>query len=473
MEYNLNFIVLFMDYEKAFDYANRYELIKKLMSKQCGSKFTNAIAKMYTSTTYIPYVNNKMGEPIKTSYGVAQGRNSSPDFYSFYVADMPRCTEDLPNEDFMDPHVIAQLADDTAMLTEQLHSFKRKTACLLEYSKENYQVPNIPKTVYCHFSKDPNLTPISIDDNISISSVDPKKGHRYLGFKFLPTNDFSKIIKHNLDDRKGRVSKFYAWLEDNRNTPIEIKLLVLDNCLFSSLLYSVETWGDISIIEMELRKIELKALKAILQIKSGTSTDIVYNELRRPDIISRIKESQFHFFKKINEFEIDDAMVVSVLDLCKDTSIVQYYKSLHDHNKKDNIDERTRRIMSSEAPMLENYRNNVEIETKPMIYSSYMNDGKRKIISRWRLSNHKLNIELGRYSTPKIPREDRKCLRCDVVEDEFHAIFVCPTFHLLRVKYDRIILKYSSVKTFLNPEYSDLYDVANYLEEIEEILGKR
>ena len=104
--------------------------------------------------------------------------------------------------------------------------------------------------------------------------------------------------------------------------------------------------------------------------------------------------------------------------------------------------------MSSEAPMLENYRNTVEIETKPMIYSRYMNDGKRNIISRWRLSNHKLNIELGRYSTPKIPREDRKCLRCDVVEDEFHAIFVCPTFHLLRVKYDRIILKYSSVKTF-------------------------
>ena len=168
---------------------------------------------------------------------------------------------------------------------------------------------------------------------------------------------------------------------------------------------------------MELRKIELKALKAILQVKSGTSTDIVYNELRRPDIISRIKDSQFHFFKKINGLDMDDAMVVSVLELCKDTRIVQYYRSLHDHNREDNIDERTRRIMSSEASMLEYYRNIVDVETKPTIYSSYMNDRKRRVISRWRLSNHKLNIELGRYSSPKVPREDRKCLRCDVVED--------------------------------------------------------
>ena len=64
MENNLNLIVLFMDYEKAFDYANRYELIQKLMAKRCGAQFTKAVAKMYKSTTYIPYVNNKVGEPI-------------------------------------------------------------------------------------------------------------------------------------------------------------------------------------------------------------------------------------------------------------------------------------------------------------------------------------------------------------------------------------------------------------------------
>ena len=137
----------------------------------------------------------------------------------------------------MDPNIIAQLADDTALLAEQFASFIEKTKCLLDYSRANYQVPNIPKTVFCHFAANPTLSPMVIDENISISSVDPKKGHRYLGMKYFPTNIFTGIAEFNMKDRKGKICKFYAWLEDSSDTPIEIKLLVLDNCLFLSLLY--------------------------------------------------------------------------------------------------------------------------------------------------------------------------------------------------------------------------------------------
>ena len=69
----------FMDYAKAFDYANRASIIKDLMSKGCGKKFTEAIAKMFHSTSYIPKVGNKLGDEIITQVGVAQGRKSSPD----------------------------------------------------------------------------------------------------------------------------------------------------------------------------------------------------------------------------------------------------------------------------------------------------------------------------------------------------------------------------------------------------------
>ena len=72
-----------MDYEKAFDYANRALIILKLMEKGCGRVFTEAVAKMFRSTTYIPSYENKLCEEITTAYGVAQGRNSSPDFYFF------------------------------------------------------------------------------------------------------------------------------------------------------------------------------------------------------------------------------------------------------------------------------------------------------------------------------------------------------------------------------------------------------
>ena len=289
--------------------------------------------------------------------------------------------------------------------------------------------------------------------------------------KFIPTIIFTEIVKFNLRDRKGIVCKFYAWLEDNNDTPIEIKLLVLDCCMFLSMLYAVETWGDISCIEKELRRIEQKALRAILQVKAGTSIDLIYNVLQRADIISKIKDLQFNFYRKVKSLAEEDAMVVSVLNLCRDTSIVRYYEILHGHNKEDNIAERQNRIATSESSMMIYYRDLIDVLNKPVIYSNYMNDSHRKTITRWRLSNHKLQVELGRYNNT--PREDRKCTRCNVLEDEYHAIYVCPVFHHLRVKHIDIMIKYTSVRSMLNPEVVDMYEVASFLSEIDDVLSRR
>ena len=86
----------------------------------------------------------------------------------------------------------------------------------------------------------------------------------------------------------GNIVKFYAWLEDNEDTPFDIKLKVLYTCLFSSMLYSVEAWGDTSKYETKLMKIEQEALKRCLQVKNGTTNDIIYIELNKSDPLSRI-----------------------------------------------------------------------------------------------------------------------------------------------------------------------------------------
>ena len=93
-----------------------------------------------------------------------------------------------------------------------------------------------------------------------------------------------------------------------------------------------------------MRIIEQKALRAILQVKAGTSIDLIYNELQRADVISKIKDLQFNFYRKVKSLAEEDTMVVSMLNLCCDTSIVRYYENLHGHNKDDNIAERRNRI---------------------------------------------------------------------------------------------------------------------------------
>ena len=79
----------FMDYEKAFDFANRGLFIKDLIKKGCGKNITQAIAKMYINSEYIPVIKNHLGEGISTAYGVTQRCKSSTYLYSFYVAHMP------------------------------------------------------------------------------------------------------------------------------------------------------------------------------------------------------------------------------------------------------------------------------------------------------------------------------------------------------------------------------------------------
>ena len=59
-------------------------------------------------------------------------------------------------------------------------------------------------------------------------------------------------------------------------------------------------------------------------------------------------------------------------------------------------------------------------------YLSHPDRNVRLILTKFRLGNHKLLIEIGRYL--KIPRDQRLCANCNVLpllEDEFHFFFEC------------------------------------------------
>ena len=199
---------------------------------------------------------------------------------------MSSSVKNLDTKDFMDPHSVSQLPDHAAFFAEFLDSLCKKFRSILLYSAKRYQVPNISQTKYCHFAKWPAHENLIIDEHISIGTIDPIKGFKYLGILFFPTDIITDIIAKNLNKRVGNISKFYAWL--NSNTPIDVKLIVLDNCLFSSISYGVETWGEVSCIEKKLLDIEMKALKSILKVKIGTTNDLILRAILRCIIITKI-----------------------------------------------------------------------------------------------------------------------------------------------------------------------------------------
>jgi len=67
-------------------------------------------------------------------------------------------------------------------------------------------------------------------------------------------------------------------------------------------------------------------------------------------------------------------------------------------------------------------------------------------LARFRCSNHKLEIETGRYGNNHKPRYERFCRTCSLaaVETEDHFLLVCPTYSHLRRKFART-LEFSAV----------------------------
>ena len=62
-----NIFLLLVDYEKAFDFANRATIIKDMVQKGIGSTFAKALGNMYCISGYIPKVDrNTLGSPIMT-----------------------------------------------------------------------------------------------------------------------------------------------------------------------------------------------------------------------------------------------------------------------------------------------------------------------------------------------------------------------------------------------------------------------
>ncbi|KAL4224701.1 hypothetical protein ACF0H5_015396 [Mactra antiquata] len=60
----------------------------------------------------------------------------------------------------------------------------------------------------------------------------------------------------------------------------------------------------------------------------------------------------------------------------------------------------------------------------------------RYILTRLRVSSHRLYIESGRWARPNpIPVSDRKCNICNVLEDEYHFVLECSLFNDLRNMY--------------------------------------
>ena len=108
--------------------------------------------------------------------------------------------------------------------------------------------------------------------------------------------------------------------------------------MFGALMYSCQVWGNLDKMAESILKIERKAIKACLGVKQGTSNNIIYAEIDKPNMISVIKLRQYNFFLKFCNLEEDESIGKSIWfhyvnypDLGKTKETIHYYCSLEDN----------------------------------------------------------------------------------------------------------------------------------------------
>ena len=86
---------------------------------------------------------------------------------------------------------------------------------------------------------------------------------------------------------------------------------------------------------------------------------------------------------------------------------------------------------SSKCVLYRTFKRNFVFEN----YLTTLSPHNRKLFCKFRTINHKLPIEVGRYSGR--PRFTRNCDKCDMEElgDKFHFLLQCPTLSDLRRTY--------------------------------------
>ena len=150
-------------------------------------------------------------------------------------------------------------------------------------------------------------------------------------------------------------------------------------------------------------------------------------------------------------------------------SLKQYVSTLSSNIEKDSIAHQMKLIkMNTKLNFYSKFINNTNSSD---CYDLVKNMRHRRILAKFRVGNHNLQIEKGRHTKPLTPRELRSCECCHSknVEDECHFFFDCVSYADLRNNLVYDIRKYC--KSFKNLSDEDL--IAFFFNSVDPVICKK
>ena len=444
----LKLFVVFVDFSKAYDMVPRSRLFDILIELGCGATMLGALVSMYSNTT------NFLGATVITStLGVRQGSPTSCYLFIIFVDVLillwkSRCSP----EPILGWLHSLMLMDDTIILATSREKMMEKLQLLDQYCIENGMRVNAAKTKLMVINGRPlDKVPFVLSNFV----VRECSEYVYLGSLFTADGRTDSSLRAHLESKNKHLNKLLIFFATNYDAPFSVKKKVLEACFMSCILYGCEAWLNVPLKMVEA--MYMKAVKALLGVRITTPNDLCLVEAGLRPLSGIVKSRQKKFFSKMLEARsnMTDDPFIHVFGITQEMNSVmwRYIETITNSGDTDFIADELSVIKESivnhppSASKFTTYQTlNPTLEVHPLYStkSPTLPDYLRINFTRYRLSSHRLRVEVGRWS--HTPRDQRLCSCGTGVQDEMH-IFQCPNV--------RDILE-STDKQYNSP--SDIFD---------------
>ena len=264
---------------------NRELLFKILGKLGCPSKFVSIIKSLYSDVHARLIIDGELSKPIKYNSGVKQGCKLSPNLFGIYAAALLLLAFRNTNNVYS---IKVRFRCDGDIF--DLRRLKSKTKTLTLFIKEAQYADDI--AIFCNSAEGLQLllfaynalsTKIGLSINIKKTetmsigtcadfNIDGKMLAKVDRFKYLGsyiTRDckMDDEIKARIQAASCAVGRLRNRVFDCRDLTTETKLKVYNQCVIPLLMYGSETWTLYRKQVRQLRTIQQRHLRFILQIK--------------------------------------------------------------------------------------------------------------------------------------------------------------------------------------------------------------
>ena len=486
----------FVDFRRAFDTVWHMGLFYKLRKYGISDLYYNVIKNMYKKTELNVRIDKShMTDSFASNIGVRQGDNLSPNLFKLFINDLPEIFDNTCDPVQLDSIKLNCLlyADDVVLLSETAEGLQKCLDKLSQYSKKWGLEVNLKKTKSLVFNGTGRLNHSNFYFNNC--PIDKVRQYTYLGINFSASGSFTDA-KHDLYKRGLKaLFKIYKIFK-NHKPKIKTLLHVFDHTVKPILTYGSEIWGAFDskkltdkgdcyfekiCKELQIELIHTKICKFSLGVGKRSSNMAVIGELGRYPLFIEIIVNMFLYLSRLEKTEdklLSEALSVSkALSNQNKKSWYNFMSSLSKYldtdlfkifNMKFNLkkfilnrlklkynqlwysslnDDRKSMSFGNKLRTYRLFKNNISFEP----YLSMGNRNLRIQMTKFRISNHNLEIERGRYRG--LQATDRICNLCkNGVEDEPHFLLKCKS-----LENERESILSNIVKTFKNFKNLDIH----------------